>query len=505
MSLSLLQQPRADIRDIVILEPRPPDFHIFSKFALPRVGATLLATILRDQGYRVRVMVEDVAPFDYDAVLRADLVGISTITSTAGRAYAMADELRAAGMPVVMGGPHPTHVTDDCLEHCDYVIRGEGEAAFPALIAALREGGELSLLDNLSYRDRDGVVRHNAMAPLDPDLDQWPDPDWSLVDGFEGTAGNVIGTKRIVPIQTSRGCPYDCAFCSVTTTFGRKMRYRSVERVQAEMARNDLANTLFFFYDDNFAASPRRTRELLAAIRGLPQETCWSAQVRADVARDEALLDEMAACGARTFYIGLESVNQASLESQLKRQDLDQVSVHLRRITQRGIDVHGMFVLGFDTDTYDTPERTLSFAREHDINTVQFLILTPLPGSRTYDELEAAGRLLFHDWSLYDAHHVCFRPKTVTPRELQRWQLWGHEHFYSGGMIARSVWDRRFIRAAVGVYARRMQNNWIKDNAAYLQELERLSSPKVHELEIPFRREFPELHSEIARRAQLAG
>ena len=117
----------------------------------------------------------------------------------------------------------------------------------------------------------------------------------------------------------------------------------------------------------------------------------------------------------------------------------------------RGIDVHGMFVFGFDTDSFDTPERTLAFAQRHDINTLQFLLLTPLPGSRTYAQMEAEGRLLFRDWSLYDAHHVCFRPTAVTPRELQRWQLWGHEHFYSAGMVARSLWQRRFTRAAVAL------------------------------------------------------
>ncbi len=505
MSDATLPRPRHEIRTIVMLEPRPPDLHIFSRFALPRVGATLLATILRDRGYDVRVMVEEVAPFDWEAVARADLVGISTITSTAGRANTIARELRAAGIPVVMGGPHPTHVSEDSLQHCDYVIRGEGEAAFPALIEALETGGDLSRVDNLSYRDADGAIRHNAMAPLDPDLDQWPDPDWSLVDRFHGAVGNMVGPKRVVPIQTSRGCPYDCAFCSVTTTFGRKMRYRSVERVIAEMQRQDLANTLFFFYDDNFAASPRRTWEMVEAISALPEKTVWTAQVRADVARDIPLLDAMAASGAGAFYIGLESVNQESLRSQLKRQDLDQVAVHLDRIVDRGIDVHGMFVFGFDTDSFDTPERTLAFARKHRINTVQFLILTPLPGSRTYEQLKAEGRLLFHDWSLYDAHHVCFRPRAVTPRELQRWQLWGHEHFYDAKMIASSLWNRRWVRGAVGIYARNLQRNWIKANGAYLEALERLSAPRLDEAEVPFRREYPELHTAIARAVQATG
>jgi radical SAM superfamily enzyme YgiQ (UPF0313 family) len=356
------------------------------------------------------------------------------------------------------------------------------------LIEALSGGGELARLDNLSYRDRDGVVRHNELAPLDPDLDQWPDPDWSLVDGHEGAAGQRFGPGRVVPILTSRG-----------------PRYRSVERVRAEMARYDLDHTTFSFLDEDLAASPRRTRALLAAIRSLPGRTTWTARVRADVARDEALLDEMAASGAETFHIALESVNRDRLRRQRSGQALEQLTENLRRIRKRNIAIHGVFVLGRDGDTFDTPEHTLAFARQHELATVQFQLLTPLPGSRTFARLEAEGRLLFHDWSLYDGHHVVFRPRAVTPRELQRWQLWGHENFYGAGMVARSLWRGQLHRAAVAMDARRSQHHWIQANAGYLEALERLSAPRIRERDIPFRREFPELRSQISRASQLAG
>ena len=484
------------IRKVVLLEPSPPDTHIFSRFQLPRLGVVLLGTILRDKGYDVTVMVEDVRPFDYDAIVRADLVGISSITPTAGRAYEMGDQLRRQGIPVVMGGPHPTHITDECMEHADFVIRGEGEEALPALIDAIEGRRALDAVPNLSYH-AGGMARHNPIAPWEKDLDRWPDPDLSLVAGFG--AKSFIGLRRVVPLQTSRGCPYDCSFCSVTTTFGRKMRYRSVDRIVAEMNRYDIRKTMFFIYDDNFAASPTRVRELLAGFRSLPHTPRWSAQVRADVARDDALVGEMRAAGCNTVFIGLESVNQETLTQADKRQDLTKVAEYLRRINARKIRIHGMFVLGFDTDSYDTLDRTVEFAQRNHLMSVQFLILTPLPGSRTHREMTADGRILLDDWSLFDAHHVTIRPTRVTPAELQRWQVEGHDRFYTLRQAFQRLITGKITPGLLTLYARRINRQWKRDNRDYMETLERLSAPGADSHAGTLHREFPAIAAQVER------
>jgi radical SAM superfamily enzyme YgiQ (UPF0313 family) len=259
---------------IILIEPRPPNLHIFSQFYTPRLGCFILGALMRGRGWEVEVVIEEMENIDFEAMRTADLVGISTITSTAPRAYAIADRLRSLGVKVMMGGPHVTFLTEEAMDHADFVVRGEGEKALVAFADAWENSRGLENVPNLSYW-RDGAIRHNPMQAYADDLDTIPIPDLNLSKAFS----RKIDGKVVIPVQTSRGCPYACSFCSVTGMFGHKFRFRSTASVMTELRRYDPRRHFIFFYDDNFAANAEHTKELLQAMIAAKFKFQWSAQV----------------------------------------------------------------------------------------------------------------------------------------------------------------------------------------------------------------------------------
>jgi len=406
---------------IRLIEPAAPGMHVWSKVLLPRLGLPMIGAALSERGHDVRVYCQQMAPVDWDDVESAELVGISTTTSTATAGYAYADRLRALGVPVVIGGSHVTFMADEALEHADYVARGEGgEALMLELVELLRDGRAPETIAGLSYMGADGPV-HNALRERLADLDALPFPDLDLIVGHE--------RLQTTPIMTSWGCPFACNFCSVTAMFGRRYRIRSAESVIAEIEAKRPQR--IFFYDDNFAADRRRLKRLLQMMIDRDLAIPWSAQVRTDVARDPELLDLMRRSGCHLVYLGLESVDQATLDAYEKSQTVADIVESIRILHSYGVRSHGMFVLGADTDTAQTVRDTVSFCLEHHIDTVMLNILTPLPGTQQFAQLEADGRIFDHHWEHYDAHHVVFQPAGMTPFELQKEVLRGYARFYS--------------------------------------------------------------------------
>jgi anaerobic magnesium-protoporphyrin IX monomethyl ester cyclase len=320
---------------------------------------------------------------------------------------------------VVYGGSHVTFMADEALTHGNYCIRGEAEESFPRLVAAMEECGGFDSVQGLSYWDGE-EMRHNPDATRLRDLDSLPIPDLSLIHGHEQI--------KMTPVMASRGCPFDCSFCSVTKMFGRACRFRSVESVIDELKLRQPDKV--FFYDDNFAANKTRAKELLEAVLSEGLKFKWTAQVRADVSRDKELLKLMRKTDCYITYIGFESVNPATLQEFNKRQDVEEMVESIRRLHEYGIMIHGMFVIGAEHDTQESIRRTADFALRHKIDTAQFMLLTPLPGTPYFQEMEAADRLLTRDWSLYDGAHVVYQPNNLSPYELQREMIIASKRFY---------------------------------------------------------------------------
>ena len=448
------------IEKILFIEPRSPRPHIYSRVTIPRLGPVLLGTLLAQQGLKVKVVVEEVAQPDYRTFdFRPDVVCLSTITSTAPRAYELADFYREQGIPVILGGPHTTFLPEEGLNHADYVICGEGDEALPELISVLRDGGDLAAIQNLAYREGE-TVHQNPWRPFLDDLDSLPIPNYRLIHGWR------MAKAPCISIATSRGCPFNCRFCSVILMFGRKYRYNSVDRVIEEIRVNGLTGKHIFFCDDNFTANRERIKELCERLISENLKIEWSAQVRVEAARDPELMGLMAQAGCLIVYVGLESINPATLKAFNKSQSVDSIRECVVNFHRYGIKVHGMFVFGSEQDDYQTIRDTVTFTRKIDLDSVQFLILTPVPGTQVYKELEAQGRIICRDWRKYDGHFAVFQPRQFTPYELQYETIRATKKFYSWPSVLKRVWARDWLPAKFKAYGRIhfWQSRWWHDS-----------------------------------------
>jgi radical SAM superfamily enzyme YgiQ (UPF0313 family) len=275
--------------------------------------------------------------------------------------------------------------------------------------------------------------------------------------------------------MTSWGCPFDCTFCSVTAMFGKKYRFRSAESVIAEL--KDKRPERVFFYDDNMAANRKRLKRLLQMMIDEDLVVPWSAQVRTDVVRDPELLDLMRRSGCNLVYLGLESVNQETLDKFEKAQTVADIEKAIKVLHDYGIKSHGMFVLGADSDDVQTVRDTVAFAIKNKIDTVMLNILTPLPGTLQFQEFDEAGRIFDKRWELYDAHHAVFEPARMTPYELQIEVLRGYMRFYSVrtwlGYVFRLQFTKQLLFHWWGMAIIR---NWRRDerNKAFIKALKQM-------------------------------
>lgn len=391
---------------ITLVEPKGANVNVFSKYMkLPLLGPIILGTILKEAGYEVKVVNENILGREIrDDELVCDYLLISTLTPSAKRAYQLAQRYRELnkGGKVIIGGIHATFLPNEAAEFADYVVCGEAENVIVDLI---RNGSP------------EKIIR--AQAPQD--LDSLPIPDFSLL--------NLKKEFHTKAVMTSRGCPYNCSFCAVTKMFGRKYRTMSPKRVMEHLS--NISTRYVFFYDDNFIANRKRTDELLDLIIDAGSPWLWTAQVRADVAKDASLVAKMRQAGCHWVYVGFESINQDALNSMNKAQDVDTIRQCIKTFHKAGIGVHGMFILGNDEDDLSTAKRTLKFCRKYKLDTAQFMVLTPIPGTDFFDKLIAQNRILHTNWQYYDGHHVVFRPLRMSALELQKKVLWVFLKFYS--------------------------------------------------------------------------
>ncbi|HVP19155.1 MAG TPA: radical SAM protein [Spirochaetia bacterium] len=403
---------------IALVEPRPPfnTYYFFKK--LPLLGGLFLGAILKEVGHEVRVFKEDFGPvlrekngWLHPYLAAADAVGITAITHTANRAYRIADAVRAASprTRIIMGGAHPSALPDEALQHADQVVTGEGESV---------------VRDVFEGRRRERIVPGPRV-----DIDTVPMVDLSLLQGVRARRGKP--DLPIAPMMASRGCPYDCVFCSVTKMFGRRYRVRNSDLVLEEVLRRHGEGFRWgFFYDDNFAASPEKTKIFLEKLIRADIDFSWNSQFSVHVARDRELLRLLKRAGCARLFIGVESFNPAALRDYGKSQTVEVVRSSIETIISEGLAVHSMFILGADSDDEDAIDTTIRFSRESGSRTAQFSILFPIPGTELYTRMVEQKRILVDTWDYFDGSHAVLRPRLISPYRLQQKLIHAYKYFY---------------------------------------------------------------------------
>lgn len=345
-----------------------------------------------------------------------DLVAMSVETFTARRAYELAASYRARGIPVVMGGYHPSLLPDEALAHADAIVIGDAEGSWEQLLADF-QGGCLQR-----------IYRSSGSRPLDD----------VHVDR------SIFAGKRYAPvelIQFGRGCRFVCDFCSIHAFYQNNLRSRPVEQVVAEMRKLN-QRRLFFFVDDNLFGSPEQLLALCAEVA--PLGIRWSCQISIDVARDDRLLDAMADAGCIFALVGFESLSTENLRQMGKpwNQVAGDYRDVVRKFHARGIAVYGTFVFGYDGDTLDSIQRSLDFALDARLEIANFNPLTPTPASPLYQRLLAEGRMLSPQWWLDPAYRYgdpIFRPARMEPEAFAQACFEAKRAFYSWPSILRRV------------------------------------------------------------------
>jgi len=388
----------------------------------------------------VSITDECVSPIDFEKDV--DLVGLTAYTNSASRAYEIADAFRRRGVTVVMGGVHASNLPGEALEHCDAVVVGEAEGAWEQLMLDFSRG------------QLKRVYQNNRLASLKG----LPIPRRDLLTPDDYVTINTV--------QTTRGCPHNCSFCSVTRFNGRTYRFRPISDVVREI--ESLPSRNVFIVDDNIMSNRLRTTKLFEALT--PLGLRWGSQCTISIARDPKMLELAARSGCIGLAIGFESFCKESLNGAHKRFNRpDQYYEGIETIKSYGILIWGSFVLGFDEDDEANLEKTLWSAKRSKLDFACFNFLTPLPGTDVYEALERDGRLTSKNWADYNMANLVFRPIRVTDRVLKEKVRKAWLEFYSlkalihrlglsWGKIRMFIW---LVNLALCFYTRKeLKWNW---------------------------------------------
>ncbi|MFX0019787.1 MAG: B12-binding domain-containing radical SAM protein [Promethearchaeota archaeon] len=359
---------------------------------------------------------------------RYDVVAITSMTPQIYHALEVAHMAKEQGCRTILGGYHPTLAPEFVARQpdVDFTIRGEGEHTFKEVIDYLdgnRNNIELNQIDGLSYKDKDGTVKHNKERQLECDLDSLPMPRRDLLDD---TKYIYLGA-RVAQLETSRGCPHNCKFCCIIKMWRNSnkpvvYRTKSTKRIMREIYDVDWKNDFIFFCEDNFTIKIKRTKKILETMirSGVPNKIYFSCQSRVDTLyRNPWLVDLMHKAGMRQVFLGIESVHQQSLDAMNKQNTTpEMVKGVVTMLQDRGISIFGGVIIGFPGETKTMVRQNIQFARSLNLTCIQFTPITAFPGTEFYNEMSEKKMITTKNYRYYDLFHPMMRTEQLTTNEI---------------------------------------------------------------------------------------
>jgi radical SAM superfamily enzyme YgiQ (UPF0313 family) len=436
------------VKSVTLIAPRAQNkcASDISVLTTPLSGILILGTMLDQKGYSVKIFDESFKIPDYEKI-ESDYILITSMSATVNRAYILADIFRNKGKKVFMGGLHVSFKPEEALQHCDNVVVGEGESV---------------LFDLMNGSKKQGIIKGSRIM----DLNSAPMPDYGLVEGLR--------TPKIVSVCTSRGCPYDCKFCSLKGMFGRKYRTVSTDRIIDYLSQFSNIKTLCFD-EANFTVDKNRAIEILTKMKeyGITPKRAWPS-VSIDVANNDKLLKAFTDVSQFHFSIGLESINQRVLDGYNKKQTPEIIRKSLKKLQDYGIRVQGSFIFGSDHDDKTVFQKTVDFCQDADIDFPTFSALTPYVGTEIRNELEKNNRIFSNNWDYYDGAHVVFHPKNMTPLELQEGIISAYQNYYSNSKVIHHITNLEFFYGFETLYIKHLFKKIIRQNEDYLEYLDKI-------------------------------